>query len=879
MYRLPKIFIAILLLFAIFSTSVISTRPPTVDPIKAFINNNLPKTTPGSAGSWTLENAMPNMDIRSPIQIANIPEGDDFFLINKWGEVHKISLTNQTQELVLDMKEETFIAGDAGLTGIALHPSFGDESAPDKQQVFIYYHTKPNASVWALEGFNRLSKFTWDEQSQTFDKSSEEILIQQYDRDYLHNGGRMFFGSDGFLHISVGDEGGRNDATLDQIIMLQESSTQRINKGFFSGILRIDVDNDLTRSHPIRRQPLSDTAPPSGWGNTYSQGYSIPNDNPWLSTDSSHLEEFYAIGLRSPYSMHYDEQQDQIWVGDVGTDIREEINKVNKKDNLQWPYMEGSVPSNNHEKPADFIGNEKGVFYEIERADGQCILGAGIYRGDTFPELYGKYIYADYNFNKIVTLTNIQGSTEPTTEAILNELRGQNVELPEEFAITGIHLQPNGEILVMVTALDSNALGLLLRLKSKEFVPDPVSKLSELGVFADLENLIPIDGIIPYKVNSPLWSDGAIKKRWMAIPNDGSFDTDEEKVKFSSNGEWIFPKGTVFIKHFELPATASPNGEVIKLETRFFVIGEDNIGYGLTYKWDEDGKDATLIGGGSDAEHFDVYDVNNNLFTQTWNYPGRDQCIACHNQNAGYVLGVNTHQLNGSLFYPNSGTTYNQLEYLNELDLFDKNISDPDNYPRSVAIDDEDADLDTRVRSYLDSNCASCHRIGGLARLTLDLRFNVPLRFTSTVNHVPRSEVSNVSGFIVKPGDHAASELWIRDASEETKRMPPIGREIVDEVYIEALAEWIDNLPEDAGSIKDLYLRPNPTLGWLYTNIHEDWTGPFQISIINSSGKTLQSFEVDSYYPEIDLSKLVAGVYFIEVSSTEERIIKKFVKL
>lgn len=71
----------------------------------------------------------------------------------------------------------------------------------------------------------------------------------------------------------------------------------------FNGIIRIDIDNDPSRSHPILRQPLANATPPSGWGETYTQGYSIPNDNPWLSPDSSQLEEFYAIGLRSTYSI------------------------------------------------------------------------------------------------------------------------------------------------------------------------------------------------------------------------------------------------------------------------------------------------------------------------------------------------------------------------------------------------------------------------------------------------------------------------------------------------------------------------------------------------------------------------------------------------
>ena len=95
------------------------------------------------------------------------------------------------------------------------------------------------------------------------------------------------------------------------------TSTQRLDLSLFSGIIRIDVDNDPTRSHPIRRQPNAIWE--SEWKSTdfednYSQGYSIPNDNPWLSPDGSHLEEFYAIGVRSPYSTYYDTMEDEIWL-------------------------------------------------------------------------------------------------------------------------------------------------------------------------------------------------------------------------------------------------------------------------------------------------------------------------------------------------------------------------------------------------------------------------------------------------------------------------------------------------------------------------------------------------------------------------------------
>lgn len=245
-------------------------------------------------------------------------------------------MTNQTKDLILDIGDRSFKLGEAGVTGIVLHPKFGLSNFPDKQEIFIFYRSKPNPDGWSEKGFNRIAKFKWDPSSETFDLNSEEILFQQYDRSTWHNGGGMFFDNDGFLCVSLGDEG-MEDFLAD--------SNQKLDGGLFGGIIRIDIDNDPTRSHPIRRQPRVNEAPPAdfaGW-ETFTQGYSIPNDNPWLSPDSTNLEEFYAIGLRSPYSVYFDKETENIWVADVGSDIAEEINKVDYGDNLQWPFREGDT--------------------------------------------------------------------------------------------------------------------------------------------------------------------------------------------------------------------------------------------------------------------------------------------------------------------------------------------------------------------------------------------------------------------------------------------------------------------------------------------------------------------------------------------------------
>ncbi len=862
---LKSIYISFTFLFLLaLSLSLNLPAPPPPGAVGPYLNGIFPPSAPGDGGSWELEDPAPDLNIPSPVRMISLPGSSDFLVLSKTGQVWQVTLSGQSSELLLDISDQVFYKGEAGAVGMALHPAFGDLSAPGKQHIYLYYRTKPQPGIWDERGYNRLSRFRWDAPVGRFDPASEEILIQQYDRSTWHNGGAMFFGPDGFLYLSAGDEGSEG---------FQAVSTQNLSGGFFSGILRIDVDNDPSRSHPIRRQPIANGQLPEGWeGETFSQGYSIPNDNPWLDPEGSILEEYYAIGIRSPYAMFFDEETAQIWLADVGAATREEINLVDKGDNLQWPYREGPIPSDIHQKPADLIGREKAPYYAYDRTTGSCIIGGMVYQGTQFPELNGKYLFADFVQNKVFALTNTGNQSAPDIEIMLNDLQGQPVTIPAKPGITSIFQQENGDILlaVMDDIRRPGAPGKIFRLKYRAAVAEPPARLSELGAFTDLQSLTPAPGIIPYQVNSPLWSDRALKKRWIALPNDGQFDSPEEQITFHSQDEWVFPEGTVFIKHFELPLTDDPSGNTARLETRFFVIADDSTAYGLTYKWNADGTEAYLLGGGA-SKDYDIYEDGSFAFTQSWDFPSRDQCLSCHNANAGYVLGVKTHQLNGEMDYPHLGRPMNQLEYFNQAGMFQRDIGSAESYLRSYPIDDGDASLELRIRSYLDANCASCHRPGGVSTSNLDFRLTTPLILQNIVNAPTSSPASSPDGLIVEPGSYQTSELWKRDNSTNENRMPPLARNLVDQSYIDALIEWIGRLPESSGKITGMLVFPNPSSGWLTIKISEDWTPPFQLAIQNELGQLIrrETFELNTY--GIDLGSQPAGLYLLELSDSQEQ--------
>ena len=376
---------------------------------------------------------------------------------------------------------------------------------------------------------------------------------------------------------------------------------------------------------------------------------------------------------------------------------------------------------------------------------------------------------------------NQMGATQPVENSIFNSssmrsnntsATARNIFVPAIDAVA-IAKFLNGN-LPTTTPLNENSIPALL---------------SQTGAFANLNTLEPNQGLIPYDMIEPFWSDGAAKKRWMAIPNDGTHDTPEEQIQFSIDNAWNFPKGAVLIKHFEVGGK--------RLETRFEVKGDDNVYYYLSYKWNSAQTDATLLNDPVDE------DIVVNGVTQSWHYPGRLECASCHFSQNGSVLGPKTRNLNKTITYPSSGVAMNQLVNLSELGILSENITNSNvgNYPAVAAKNDLSASLEDRARSYIDVNCSSCHnpQVDNVAMF--DARYSTPLENQNLIyGDVIYDEGLNNPKVIV-PQDVSRSMAHFRMNSTQTGiEMPPIAKDVVDIQGVQLIEDWINSLAPTTNS-------------------------------------------------------------------------------
>jgi uncharacterized repeat protein (TIGR03806 family) len=806
-------------------------------PTSPFFNGVFPSVAPGQATGWSTENAFPNLTFIDPMWLTPIPGSTQLLLVGKNGQIWRFPnhpATTQAQVVkVLDRVSTTQVSEDQGFYSLVFHPEFGQSGSPNANYTYVCYNHRPalvgaddNHSYW------RVSRFTWLSASGTLDPNSEFVLMSQYDRCRWHNGGAMYFDNSGFLNITCGDGGdsyeGGGLTGADGAL----SRTQKLNFGLFSGVFRIDVDNDPTKSHPIRRQPLSPANKPAGWPASYTQGYGIPNDNPWLDPAGSILEEFASLGLRSPHTAHYDALTDEVWIGDVGEGAREEMTRLPRGGNAQWGYREGFVvgPGTAAVPP---IGTDTPPELDYNHSVGFCIIGGMRYRGAKWDAaLGGKLLYADHVVGKIWT------ATLPTSGAPMSELVIDGFPTGEKVGLSNFCTDTAGEIYLLTVNGTNQGGGTIRKLVVAGVSAEPPPLLSQTGIFSNLATLTAVPAAVPYTVVSPLWSDAAAKKRWIILPNDGSHNTASEDIIFDEEGSWKFPAGTVFVKHFEVATNANDPSEIKRLETRFLVCTAGGGKYGVTYRWNSEGTDANLLTSGQ-IENFPVTLANGSTESRRWDYPSRADCMQCHTAAAGQALGVQTSPLNGNFHYEATGRTANQLTTFNALGMFDRTLSTTElaNFIESRAIGDTTAPVEHRVRSYLDMNCAHCHRPGGTVSF-FDARLGTPLALQGIVNGTLQGHFQfDPAGRYIKPGDTSLSALHFRmGAVGNGMAMPPLSKNLIDQDAVSLLQQYIQGLVP-----AEFDILPKPEARYVrLTALSEvnggPWTAVAEFSVLDGNG-------------------------------------------
>lgn len=260
-------------------------------------------------------------------------------------------------------------ANEQGLLGLAMHPNFKENG-----QFFVSYTAKDDDRS-VISRFH-VSK---DDPNRA-DPKSEEILMEISQSFKNHNGGPIEFGPDGYLYIAMGDGGFRNDPELNG----QDLSS------LLGKILRIDVD------HPADGKP-----------------YGIPKDNPFVSVEGAR-PEIYAYGLRNPWRMAFDSKTGRLWLGDVGQELWEEVNVIEKGGNYGWSVREGAYSFGNQAQPKSGPATTIDPVWAYDHGVGKSITGGRVYRGSKAPELVGKYIFADYVSGGIWALTYDESSGKVT---------------------------------------------------------------------------------------------------------------------------------------------------------------------------------------------------------------------------------------------------------------------------------------------------------------------------------------------------------------------------------------------------------------------------------------------------------------------------------
>lgn len=693
-------------------------------------------SAPAPAGSdlpgAALERAFPQLRFERPIFLTGAGDGSGrVFVVEQGGVVRVFDGSEDARETEVFLDLSDIVSRRGNEEGL-LGMAFHPEFASNGQ-VFVHFSSRRDPGEKGVAQ-NVISRFTVDaKKPNAVDPDSEEVLLVQRQPYRNHNGGMIAFGPDGMLYVSFGDGGAANDP---------EGNGQKLSS-MLGSIIRIDVDR-------------------KGEG----RAYGIPEDNPFASPDGAYADvegarpEIYALGLRNVWRFSFDRETGELFAADVGQNEIEEVDKIVSGGNYGW---------NRYEAEDDFAkdtvlapGRLMEPIASYGHSEGLSITGGYVYRGSDQPSLDGVYFFADYASGN---LWGLRATADGEYESELLRRTGRSIASFGE--------DEDGELYAL--SFD----GAIYRVVAAEPMEPALAhwpqKLSETGLYASMRKGTLAEHLIPYEVNAPFWSDNAEKGRYIELPEG-------KALSFSSEGTFEVPVGTRIVKTFHQPP-AGRRRTPRPVETRVIERTEEGWDAG-TYVWDRRGQDAVLEPSGRQFEQWTRAGVT------TWHAPSSSECASCHTVESGYVLGLSAPQLAGGEGDDNQLLRWIGAGLLEVPEGVDVTALEahPDPF-------DESAPLATRARTYLDVNCAMCHRPDGPGNASIDLRSGTPLTATGMIDVEPsQGDLGLEDARIVAPGAPDRSVLLERIRTLGTGRMPSIGSHVVDQAGVELLTEWIEGL-------------------------------------------------------------------------------------
>lgn len=365
-----------------------------------------------------LQPVFTKLNVDRPVWLGEAPDGSGrLFVVAQAGSIYIIKKGSDgahAKNFFNIESRQPYFDNEDGLMSIAFHPGFKTNGL-----FYVYYNQKsPNDEHEPPQSYpfrSIVSEFKVSATNQDqADLASERILLSVPQPYGNHKGGEVAFGPDGYLYIGLGDGGFGGDPLGSG----QSTST------LLAKMLRIDVNSRST----------------TGWsGNQTTLPYGIPRDNPFVAKPtpgpSGPRQEIYAYGLRNPWRYSFDRATGDLWAGDVGQELWEEVDLISSGGNYGWSVREGA----HYYKPGP-VGAQyiEPVIEYSHRTDqqsegrfpdhsiGLCVIGGYVYRGSKYPALNGVYVYGDYGLGTIWGFRYDHTARKVTAHATLLE-QHQNI--------------------------------------------------------------------------------------------------------------------------------------------------------------------------------------------------------------------------------------------------------------------------------------------------------------------------------------------------------------------------------------------------------------------------------------------------------------------